>query len=92
MNIFTNTSNKVEVNNTNSNGKNDSAVRVKLNGVVVVEVVINTRNPAGYLADRKGGAHLADFQDQLTSALNDTELTLDDALRIQDQTGINCGY
>ena len=92
MKINTTTKNIISVSSTNANSYQSSVARVYSNGVKVAEQFINTRNPVAYLSDRLGGEHLESFRQQLTIAMGDSLISLEDVQAIQKQTGINIGY
>ncbi len=93
MKIITTTGAIIETANTNAvvKGK-DSAFRVYVNGVKIIEIMKSGRDTMGYLADRKKSKYLTDVRKQMEYAVTFGALLIEDAQAIQSQTGIDFGY
>ena len=79
----------IRISNTNSSGKNDSAVRVYANNIIVVEVTLNQRNPLSYLLERIASKYLLKFRESLVSAMERELISYQDAKNIISETKLN---
>ena len=75
--------NAVRISNTNSSGKNSSAVRVYANDRLVSELIVNKRNPLGYLQTLSASKYHVELCDDLTSAMQNGDCSLEQANHIK---------
>lgn len=75
--------NTIRITNTNSSGKNKSAVRVYVSGVLVSEMFVNKRNPLGYLKTLSASKCHVQLCDDLTLAMESGVCSLEQASYIK---------
>lgn len=73
----------VSVSNTNGNSRQPSCIRAYADGKKVAELLVNKRNPLGYLRSVRASKWHVSLCEQLEAAMNAGSLTIEQANKIK---------